>query len=196
MVIATHNPGKFFEISRLLSPYDLKLLSAAELELAEPEELADDFSGNAEIKAKAAAAATGCWAVGDDSGLAVEALGGRPGIRSARWARQGGGWEAAMARIHEELTATAENPNPAAKFICVASLCRGDFIRSFYGEVKGKVVWPAGVSADGKGFGYDPIFVPEGDTRTFAEMPFVEKEAVSHRTEAFRALGELLPLKK
>ena len=192
LVIASHNPGKVFEINRLLARYAVKPIAAAELGLVEPEETADSFIGNAEIKAKAAAARTAHWVIGDDSGLEVEALNGKPGVHSARWARSGGGWQAALARVHAEM---AKQNNTRARFVCAVSLCKGGFIRSFLGEVKGRITWPPRTSVGGRGFGYDPIFIPDGDSRTFAQMPLAEKEALSHRTAAFAHLDSLLPRK-
>lgn len=194
LIIASHNPGKVFEISRLLAGFAVKTVAAAKLGFAEPEETAASFIGNAELKARAAAGRTKHWVVSDDSGLEVEALGGKPGIHSARWARLGGGWEAALKRVHASM---AQNPDGGdkARFVCAVSLARGDFLRSFCGEVRGRITWPPKIALNSMGFGYDPIFIPDGHRLTFAQMPLEEKEAISHRTAAFTALGELLPSK-
>jgi XTP/dITP diphosphohydrolase len=180
LVVASHNPGKVREIAELLAPYPVEVVSAADLGLAEPEELGASFRDNAEIKARAAAAA-GVPALADDSGLVVPALGGAPGIHSARWAGLEHDFAAAMARVERELAGHADR---SAHFICALALCwpDGAYV-TFEGRVDGKLVWPP---RGERGFGYDPIFVPDGYEVTFGEMEPQEKHAISHRAEAFR----------
>ncbi len=165
LVIATHNPGKLREMEELLAPHRLRLASAGALGLPEPEETAPDFAGNARLKALAAARASGEAALADDSGFCVAALGGAPGVLSARWAAPGRDFAPAMARVHAEM---GEAPDRRAWF--VAALCLawpdGD-TATFLGRVDGSVTWPP---RGDKGFGYDPIFVPAGAARTFGEM--------------------------
>lgn len=184
LVIATHNAGKVREIGELLAPFALSVSSAAEHGLPEPVEDGDSFAANAAIKARAAAAATGLPALADDSGLCVEALGNAPGIHSARWAGPGKDFAVAMRRIHNELLATGAAPQDwRAHFICDLCLCLPDgSVHHFEGRVDGLLAFPP---RGDKGFGYDPIFVPEGDTRSFAEMPAAEKHGMSHRAHAF-----------
>lgn len=183
LVLASHNPGKLREFADLLAPYGLSVVSAAALGLAEPAEDAPDFAGNAMIKALAAARASGRAALADDSGFAVRALGGAPGVLSARWAGPQKDFAAAMARVNDALGSTTDRH---AAFICVLALARPDgTCRVFEGRVQGQAVWPPRGAA---GFGYDPIFVPEGESRSFAEMSLAEKQAISHRGRALAAL--------
>lgn len=184
LVIATHNTGKVREIAELLAPFDLRVSSAAEHHLPEPEEDGATFAANAEIKARAAAQATGLPALADDSGLGVEALDGAPGIYSARWAGPDKDFSLAMERVRQELEATGLPPQDwRGWFICDLCLCLPDgSIHHFEGRVDGTLAFPP---RGDKGFGYDPIFVPEGETRRFAEMPPQEKHAMSHRARAF-----------
>lgn len=187
LVVASHNPGKVWEINQLIQPYGLDAISAGELALSEPEETETTFAGNARLKAVAAAEGSGLPALADDSGLEVECLSGAPGIYSARWAGSGKDFGVAMKKVADEISAchgwTAEGPR--ANFISVLCLAwPGGEVELFEGKVFGHLVWPA---RGGNGFGYDPMFVPDGDTRTFGEMEPKEKYAISHRTRAFAA---------
>jgi XTP/dITP diphosphohydrolase len=193
IVAATHNSGKLREIRELLAPYGVKALGAAELNLAEPEETGRTFRDNAAIKAEAAARSSGQPALADDSGLCVEALGGAPGVYSARWAAGGAkDFAAAMARVERELQA-AHAPRPwRAHFVSVLALAWPDGrTETFEGRVDGDLVFPPRGTA---GFGYDPIFLPDGSDRTFGEMTSEEKHgiptdgslALSHRARAFQ----------
>jgi XTP/dITP diphosphohydrolase len=180
LVLASHNPGKLAEIADLVRPFGLEVVSAGELGLPEPEEDAPDFVGNARIKALAAARASGLPALADDSGFCVAALDGRPGVHSARWAGPGKDFAAAMARVNREM---GEASDRGAWFI--AALCLGwpdGHTETFVGRVDGSVVWPPRGSF---GFGYDPMFLPDGANLTFGEMAAEAKHAVSHRARAF-----------
>ncbi len=184
LVVATHNPGKLAEMTALLAPYGIETVSAGALGLPEPEETAEDFEGNARLKAIAAAHGAGLPALADDSGFCVAALGGAPGVVSARWAGPGRDFSVAMARVERDMGNVADR---RAWFISVLCLALPDGNAAcFTGRVDGAVSFPPR-GADG--FGYDPIFVPEGDRRTFGEMPPEEKEAISHRSRAFRAFA-------
>ena len=184
LVLATHNLGKLAEIQSLLAPRGIALVSAGELALPEPEETAADFLGNARLKALAAAQAAGLPALADDSGFCVAALGGAPGVLSARWAGPAKDFAAAMARVNRELGAAADR---RAWFVCVLCLARPDGqTTSFMGRVDGQVVWPPRGS---RGFGYDPIFVPAGGTQSYGEIDPAVKAATSHRA---RAMAQLL----
>jgi XTP/dITP diphosphohydrolase len=183
LVIASHNPGKVREMAELLAPYHVDVVSAAELGLPEPEETADSFIGNAELKALAAAAAAQLPALADDSGLAVDALGGAPGVFSARWAGPKRDFAMAMQRVERQLGPDADRH---AHFISVLSLAWPDgHVESFEGQVHGQLVWPP---RGDRGFGYDPIFLPEGRSLTFGEMDPAGKHDISHRAVAFRQL--------
>lgn len=187
LVVASHNPGKVWEINQLIQPYGLDAVSAGELALSEPEETETTFAGNALLKAVAAADGSGLPALADDSGLEVECLDGAPGIYSARWAGPGKDFGIAMKKVADEITTchgwTKEGPR--ANFISVLCLAwPGADVELFEGKVFGHLVWPA---RGGNGFGYDPMFVPDGYTRTFGEMEPKEKYAISHRTRAFAA---------
>jgi XTP/dITP diphosphohydrolase len=180
LVLASHNKGKLREIETLLAPLGIEVVSAGALGLPEPEENAPDFAGNARIKALAAATASGLPALSDDSGFCVAALGGEPGVYSARWAGPAKDFGVAMARVNEKIGA---NPDRRAWFI--AALCLGwpdEYTETFIGRVEGAVVWPP---RGEKGFGYDPMFVPAGSTLTFGEVEADAKHAVSHRARAF-----------
>jgi len=183
LVIASHNPGKVREIAELLAPYAVTVLGAAELGLAEPQETGTTFAANAALKAHAAAQATGLPALADDSGLAVTALGGQPGILSARWAGPDRDFGRAMARVNDEL---GDDPDRSARFVCALTLAwpDGDAV-SVEGKVAGTLVWPPRGSG---GFGYDPIFVPQGHDMTFGEMTPAAKHALSHRADALAKL--------
>jgi XTP/dITP diphosphohydrolase len=185
LVIASHNPGKVAEMRDLLAGRPVRLIGAAELGLAEPEETGATFAANASLKAQAATRATGKPALADDSGIAVAALDGAPGIYSARWAGPGRDFGLAMARVHREL---GEKPDRRARFVSALALAWPDgHVESFEGTVDGTLTWPP---RGGHGFGYDPIFVPKGETRTFGEMRPEEKERLSHRSRAMARLIE------
>lgn len=183
LVLATHNAGKVREIAALLAPYNVRVISAGEMNLPEPEETEDSFIGNAVLKARAASLASGLPALADDSGLAVHALDGAPGIYSARWAGPDKDFVAAMQVVHEKL---GDNQDRSAMFVCALALVWPDgHVEAFEGRVDGTLIWPP---RGAHGFGYDPMFVPEGDRRTFAEMDAAEKHAISHRARAFAQL--------
>jgi XTP/dITP diphosphohydrolase len=192
LVIATHNAGKLKEMRELLAPYGVAALSAAELGLPEPEETGASFIANAEIKARAAADRAKIPALSDDSGLCVHALDGAPGINSARWAGASRDFDAAMKKIEDALRATDARPPFKAHFACALALAfpQGE-VRSFEGKVFGELVFPPRGSL---GFGYDPIFLPEGFTQTFGEIAPQEKHGIpadgspglSHRARAFQ----------
>ncbi|MCB1532655.1 MAG: RdgB/HAM1 family non-canonical purine NTP pyrophosphatase [Alphaproteobacteria bacterium] len=189
LVLATHNVGKAREIAELLKPYVPSFYSMADLDLPEPEETGSSFEENAILKAKAAALASGKPALADDSGLAVEALGGDPGIYSARWGGPDKDFNLAMQKVNEALERIArqgDKEDRRAAFICALALAWPDgHVECFEGRVEGHVIWPG---RGAKGFGYDPIFVPEGYDITFAEMDPAEKHRISHRADAFRKL--------
>ena len=180
MVLASHNKGKLAELEELLRPYGIEVVSAGALGLPEPEETAPDFAGNARIKALAAAMATGLPAFSDDSGFCAAALSGEPGVLSARWGGAERDFSAAMALVHER-AGTAEDRR--AWFVAALCLAWPDgHTETFQGRVDGAMVWPP---RGDKGFGYDPMFVPDGGTLTFGEMEADAKHAVSHRARAF-----------
>jgi len=188
LVVASHNKGKVREIRELLVPFGVEAVSASELNLDEPVETGATFRANAELKALAAARASGLPALADDSGLCVDALGGEPGIYSARWAGPNKDFRVAMERVEAELDryalTTAEER--AAHFTCALSLAWADgHVETFEGYVRGSLVWPP---RGDKGFGYDPVFVPRGYEITFGEMEPEKKHAMSHRADAFRKL--------
>ncbi|MFN3643161.1 MAG: non-canonical purine NTP pyrophosphatase [Gemmobacter sp.] len=188
LVVATHNAGKVAEMTALFAPMGIDLVTAATLGLPEPEETEATFEGNARIKALAAAVATGCVALADDSGIEVDALGGLPGVRTADWAIVPGGrdFTVAMARVHDDLIAR-QAPEPwTARFRCCLALAWPDgHVEVAAGCVEGRVVWPMRGPA---GHGFDPIFVPDGRSVTFAEMLPEDKNAISHRAVAFERL--------
>ena len=188
LVIASHNPGKVVEINALLGPYGIEAVSAAELGLPEPEETGTTFVANAELKALQAADLAGLPALADDSGLCVAALGGDPGIFSARWAGPDKDFRAAMRRVEERLEARPPEAGRDAHFTCVLALAWPDgHVEWFEGCVEGTLVWPP---RGERGFGYDPMFVPHGHEETFGEMDPDAKHAISHRAVAFRQLVE------
>jgi XTP/dITP diphosphohydrolase len=184
LVIASHNRGKVEEISALLAPFAIDTVCAGALGIAEPEETGDSFEANAALKAKAATEASGLPAIADDSGLVVPALNGAPGIYSARWAGSAKDFGVAMERVHHNLG----DRDRAARFVAVLALAWPDGdLELFRGEVAGKLVWPP---RGDRGFGYDPIFVPDGGSQTFGEMEPAEKHKISHRACAFAKLVE------
>ncbi len=183
LMVATHNKGKLAEIADLLRPHSVAIVSAADLGLAEPAEDAPDFAGNARIKALAAAQASRMPALADDSGFCVAGLGGAPGVASARWAGPAKDFGAAMARVQAELGETGDR---RAWF--VSALCLGwpdGHADTFVGRVDGLAAWPP---RGDRGFGYDPMFIPAGQTQTFGEMPPAAKHVASHRARAFEQL--------
>lgn len=187
VALATHNPGKLAEFARLLAPHGVTVKSASDLHLPEPEETEVTFSGNAALKARAAAEASGLAALADDSGLAVAGLDGAPGVYSARWAGSERDFSAAMARVRTELEARGVTDFSAA-FVCVLAFTRPGWTAPalFEGRVEGRLVFPPRGAG---GFGYDPIFIPHGADRTFAEMEPAEKQTFSHRARAFQAFA-------
>ena len=184
IVVASHNAGKVAEIADLLAPYEILAVSAGALGLPEPEETGATFEENAAIKALASASAAGEAALSDDSGLAVAALGGEPGIHSARWGGPGRDFALAMQRVEDALPTDAARD---AAFVCALALAWPDgHVDIFAGRVEGRLVWPPRGT---RGFGYDPIFVPEGGRLTFGEMEPDAKHAISHRADAFGKLA-------
>jgi len=182
LALATHNPGKLVEIGDLVAPLGITTKGAAELGVPEPEETGASFEENAALKALAVSRATGLPSLADDSGLVVPALGGAPGIYSARWAGAQKDFAAAMRRVERELGAG----DPAATFVAVLALGWPDgHVETFRGEVGGTLVFPP---RGARGFGYDPIFLPAGGSETFGEMDPARKHAISHRAVAFRKL--------
>lgn len=185
LVIASHNRGKVGEIAALLGPYVQHFPTAGDLNLPEPEETETTFRGNAELKARAAALASGLPALADDSGLAVDALGGAPGIYSARWAGPDKDFAAAMERIRRELPDGADT---RAHFVCALSLAWPDgHVETVEGYAHGHLTFPP---HGDRGFGYDPIFIADGHSVTYAELDPARKHAISHRADAFRQLLE------
>ena len=197
LVIATHNPGKLREMRELLMPYGIEAVSAGELGLAEPEETGTSFAENADIKARAAAAASGLPAFADDSGLAVDALDGDPGIYSARWAGPQKDFRHAMTTVEDKLRAcgAASAGQRTAHFVSALCVAWPDgHAEHFEATVEGALVWPP---RGDQGFGYDAMFLPDGHARTFGEMTGEEKHGLpprgtglSHRARAFRKLAE------
>ena len=189
IVVATHNKGKLAEIRDLLAPHGIDAVSAGELDLPEPEETGETFEANAALKALSAALASGLPALADDSGLCVAALGGQPGIFSARWAGEDKDFARAMRNI-EEMLAQSGSSDRAAHFVAALCLAWPDgHTETVRGEVHGTLVWPPRGDA---GFGYDPIFVAEGRTVTNAELSPAAKDAISHRGKAVRAMVDHL----
>jgi XTP/dITP diphosphohydrolase len=189
LVVASHNKGKVREIEELLAPFGCDVMGAAQLGLLEPHETGLTFEDNAILKARAAADASGSMALADDSGLCVTALGGAPGIYSARWAGEDKDFNAAMARVGREL-AGAGSIDASAKFVCVLALASPDgTVETFRGEVEGSLVFPP---RGDKGFGYDPIFVANGMDKTFGEIDPALKHSISHRAKAFEKLRAVI----
>jgi XTP/dITP diphosphohydrolase len=193
LVIATHNAGKLKEISALLEPHGMKCLSAGSLGLPEPAETGTTFVQNAMLKARAAAEASGIVALADDSGLSVAALGGRPGVYTADWAERqwfegdpGRDWYMAMGKVEGLLQEQGADVDRSCAFHCVLALAWPDGEHAVYeGSVPGTLTWPP---RGAMGFGYDPVFVPEGSEQTFAEIEPAQKHAISHRADAFAKL--------
>jgi XTP/dITP diphosphohydrolase len=180
LVLASHNQGKLAEFCELLRPFSVEIVSAGSLGLPEPDETAPDFAGNARIKALASATATGLPAISDDSGFCTAALDGAPGVLSARWAGPDKDFAKAMALVHER---AGEAADQRAWFVAALCLAWPDgHTETFVGRVNGTAVWPP---RGEHGFGYDPMFLPEGATETFGEMAPDAKHRVSHRARAF-----------
>ncbi|MDH6261531.1 RdgB/HAM1 family non-canonical purine NTP pyrophosphatase [Bradyrhizobium sp. BR13661] len=198
LVIATHNPGKLAEMKELLAPHGIEVVSAGELGLGEPDETGNDFRSNAAIKAIAAAQATGLPSFADDSGIVVDALDGAPGIYSARWAGPAKDFTAAMAQIERLLQERGATTPDRRKAHFVSALCVAwpdEHLEEVEARVDGTLVWPPRGTA---GFGYDPMFLPDGYDRTFGEMDSIEKHGLpplglglSHRARAFVKLAEI-----
>lgn len=177
LVLATHNQGKLAEIRAMLAPYGVAVTSAGELNLPEPEEDGGSFVANALIKARAAAKASGLPALADDSGLCINALKGGPGVDTASWSKRG------LEGLTELYEAMGDSPDRGAQAMCVLALVHPDGQEQvFEGRVDGEIVWPP---RGDSGFGYDPVFRPQGQTRVYAEMSKDEKSAISHRRRAF-----------
>ena len=192
LVIASHNQGKVREIRALLAPFGIEPVSAGDLGLPEPEETGTTFAENALIKARASAEGSGIVALADDSGLCVDALGGEPGVHTADWAEtpHGRDWELAMRKVEDRLEALGSDVDRSARFVCTLALCWPDGETAlFEGRISGHLTWPPRGEL---GFGYDPVFVPEGHDQTFAEIEPEEKHAISHRAEAFKKLVNAL----
>jgi XTP/dITP diphosphohydrolase len=197
LVIATHNAGKLREMRELLAPYQIDAISAGDMGLSEPEETGTTFAANARLKAEAAAKASGLPAFADDSGLAVAALRGEPGIYSARWAGADKNFRRAMENVDQKLKALDATAPAQRKAHFMSALCVAwpdGHVEEFEGRVDGTLVWPP---RGDKGFGYDPMFLPDGFTRTFGEMTGDEKHGLpprglglSHRARAFVKLAE------
>ncbi|MBL4614508.1 MAG: RdgB/HAM1 family non-canonical purine NTP pyrophosphatase [Magnetovibrio sp.] len=185
LVIASHNPGKVREIDALLQPFGADVVSAHDLGLAEPVEDGITFIANAEIKALAAATASGHVALADDSGLCVHALNGDPGVYSARWAGPSKDFAVAMEKVEQALV-QSKTSDRSAHFACALTMAWPDgHMESFEGQVHGTMIWPA---RSEHGFGYDPSFVPDGFDLSFAQMEAAQKHAMSHRANAFKKL--------
>ena len=198
LIIATHNAGKLREITALMQPFGIECVGAAELDLPEPEETGVTFADNADLKARQAADLTGLPALADDSGICIDALGGRPGIHTANWAEDEAGnrdWMRAMEKAWTELEAQGPDASRDAHFVCALAIAWPDDgqAENFEGRVDGKLVWPP---RGDKGFGYDPMFMPAGHEQTFAEMDPEAKHRISHRADAFGKLAEALTLSK
>lgn len=188
LVVASHNPGKVREIDDLLRPFGVEAASAGALGLPEPEETGTTYIANAELKARAAATATGLVALADDSGLGVEILGGDPGIYSARWAGPDKDFTLAMRKVRDAIEAKPDGRvegAPAAFFAALTLAWPDGHCESFLGRVDGRLTWPP---RGERGFGYDPMFVPDGHDITFGEMEPARKHDMSHRARAFRQL--------
>ena len=187
LVVASHNAGKVAEFRALFAPRGIGIDSAAALGLPEPEETGATFVDNAVLKARPAARAAAAPALADDSGLVVPALGGAPGVRSARWAGPKRDFAAAMAKLERRLAEAGAPADPPARFVCVLALAWPDgHVECFEGRAGGRLSFPP---RGARGFGYDPVFVPAGGARTFGEMDPAEKDRISHRAAAFARLA-------
>ena len=183
LVIATHNPGKKRELVELLTPFHIDVIAAGDLGLPEPDETGTTFEANAALKALAATTATQLPALADDSGVAVTALNGAPGIYTARWAGPNKDFRIGMERVHKEIGA---NPDRSATFVSVITLAWPDgHMETFRGEIDGTLVWPPRGT---NGFGFDPMFAPEHGPLTFGEMKPAQKNLLNHRARAFKKL--------
>jgi XTP/dITP diphosphohydrolase len=190
LVIASHNKGKIPEIAALLGPYGMEILSAGDLDVPEPEETGTSFAANAELKARFSADLTGLPALADDSGLCVEALGGEPGIFSARWAGEPRDFGRAMELVEKNVAEKGPDIGRDAHFVCALSLCWPDgHVVTVEGRVDGHLIWPP---RGANGFGYDAMFQPWGHEISFGEMDPDKKHAMSHRADAFRKLVALV----
>ena len=192
IVLASHNKGKLTEIATLLAPFGIEAVPASAFGLPEPVETEDSFVGNALLKARFAAEGAGLPALSDDSGLCVAALGGAPGVYTADWAETPNGrdWMLAMQKVEDKLQALGPDVSRAAEFVCVLALAWPDGSeQTFEGRMPGSLTWPP---RGALGFGYAPVFVPEGHSQTFAEMDPAEKHAISHRARAFAKLKAAL----
>jgi XTP/dITP diphosphohydrolase len=192
IVIASHNQGKVREIGELLSPFGFAVVSAAQLNVDEPEETGLTFAENALLKARNTTERTGMVALADDSGMAIAALGGAPGIYSARWAGESKDFSVAFERIKKELKEKNIQPNDGIRASFICALCLyfpGGENHIFEGRIDGTLTFPP---RGDKGFGYDPVFIPEGYDITFAEMEHDKKQAISHRARAFAKLVKYL----
>ena len=187
IVIATHNKGKLREVAALLAPYGIETVSAGDLGLPEPEETEESFIGNATIKAKAAAKASGLPALADDSGFSVASLAGAPGVRTADWAMQPDGSRDYADAMRKVMEAAQDFEDRTAWFSCALVIAWPDgHVEAFEGRATGHWVWPP---RGAHGFGYDPMFVPDGRDDTFGEMDLAEKHRISHRARAFALLS-------
>jgi XTP/dITP diphosphohydrolase len=192
LVLASHNKGKLVEIAALLAPFGIETVPASAFGLAEPVETEDSFAGNALLKARFAAQGAGLPALSDDSGLCVDALDGAPGVYTADWAEtaQGRDWMLAMRKVEDKLQALGPDVSRRGEFVCTLALAWPDGrSETFEGRMPGTLVWPP---RGDRGFGYDPVFVPEGCSQTFAQMDPAEKHAISHRAKAFARLTAAL----
>jgi XTP/dITP diphosphohydrolase len=192
LVLASHNKGKLVEIAALLAPFGIEAVPASAFGLAEPVETEDSFAGNALLKARFAAEGAGFPALSDDSGLCVDALDGAPGVYTADWAEtpEGRDWMLAMQKVEDRLQALGPDVSRRGEFVCTLALAWPDGrAETFEGRMPGTLTWPP---RGERGFGYDPVFVPEGYSDTFAEMDPAEKHAISHRAKAFAKLKAML----
>ncbi|MBY6135596.1 RdgB/HAM1 family non-canonical purine NTP pyrophosphatase [Nocardioides marinus] len=190
LLVATHNKGKLAEITEILAPYGVSVIGAAEMDLPEPEETEDTFVGNARIKAHAAAQATGLPALSDDSGITIDALNGAPGVYTADWAETPNGRDfmQAMTRANDELNAVGAEAPRTAQFRCTLVIAWPDgHDEVFEGVMPGQLIWPI---RGEHGFGYDPMFMPDGHDLTCAEMDPAEKHRISHRGKALAKFVE------
>ena len=188
LIVASHNAGKVREIGELLAPFNVQTVSAGEMGLPVPDETETTFEGNAAIKALAAARASNAPALSDDSGLSIDALGGEPGVYAADWAETptGRDFGLAMRKVHDRLLEAQAAEPWTARFSCALCLAWPDaHTETFLGHVEGRIVWPP---RGDRGFGYDPIFVRDGETETFGEIEPARKHADSHRAKAFQSL--------